>query len=56
VNTIVVAVNNVSVPENPSNGWQYNATNNSIQFFGNAVPPQGASIFVNFVPTTGHNG
>lgn len=56
VNTIVVAVNSVTVPENPTNGWQYNSANNSIQFFGSAVPPQGASISVNFVPTTGHNG
>jgi len=56
VNTIVVTVNGVSVPESATNGWQYNATANSVQFFGSAVPAEGASISVDFVPTSGHNG
>ncbi len=52
VNTIVVAVNNAKVPENSTNGWQYNSSANSIQFFGTAVPAQGSEINVNFIPQT----
>lgn len=51
VSTIVVQVNGALVAQSPTNGWQYNSANNSIQFFGAAIPAQGASINVNFVPT-----
>src|SRR5262249_53957580 len=52
VSTIVIAVNGVGIPQNASNGWTYNSTNNSIVFHGTAIPPQNASISVNFVPTS----
>lgn len=52
VNTIVVTVNGGLVPESPTNGWQYSSAANSIQFFGTAVPAQGAQINVNFIPQT----
>jgi len=51
VNTIVVTVNGAVIPQNATNGWQYNSTANSILFYGTAVPAQGASINVAFVPT-----
>jgi hypothetical protein len=51
-NTITVTVNNSSVAQSATNGWQYNASANSILFYGAAVPPQGASININFVPMT----
>jgi hypothetical protein len=50
VSTIVVTVNGAMVAGNGTNGWTYNSTNNAIQFHGTAVPPQGATISVNFVP------
>jgi hypothetical protein len=52
VSTIVIHVNGVLIPENAVNGWTYNATNNSIVFHGSAVPPQGASIQVDYDPLT----
>ena len=55
VSTIVVTVNGVIIPDNATNGWQYSSSNNSIQFFGTAVPPQGATISVNFVPASVQN-
>jgi hypothetical protein len=51
--TIKVFVNNQLVPkiaDNPSGGWYYNATANSVVFQGTAVPPQGAAINVTFDP------
>lgn len=56
VSTIVVLVNNVTIPQNATNGWTYSSTNNAIQFHGTGVPPQGANINVSFVPTSGHAG
>jgi hypothetical protein len=50
--TITVAVNGVSILQDSSNGWTYSATSNSITFHGTAVPAEGASISVNFQPTT----
>jgi hypothetical protein len=52
VNTIVVSVNGSVIPQNATNGWQYSSTANSILFYGTAVPAQGASINVAFVPST----
>jgi hypothetical protein len=52
VSTVVVLVNNALVPESATNGWQYNSSANSVQFFGSAVPAQGAQIAVNYIPTT----
>ena len=48
--TIVVAVNNMPIPNSATNGWTYNSEANSIQFHGTATPPQGADINVNFLP------
>lgn len=48
--TITVVVNGVSIAQNATNGWTYNADANSITFHGSAVPAQGAAIAVNFQP------
>jgi hypothetical protein len=50
VSTIVVTVNGILIAESPTDGWQYNSAANSIQFFGAAVPPQGAVINIQFTP------
>lgn len=52
VSSIVVIINGVTIPQDATNGWTYNATNNSIMFHGSAVPPQGASVQITFDPTT----
>jgi hypothetical protein len=49
--TIVVVVNGVTVPQDPNNGWSYDPVANSILFHGTSIPPQGATISVNFTPT-----
>jgi hypothetical protein len=51
-NTIVVRVNGVVIPNDPTNGWSYNATANSIMFHGSAIPQQGAVIGVDFDPVS----
>jgi hypothetical protein len=48
--SITVAISGVSIPEDATNGWTYNATSNSIIFHGTAVPAAGAAIAVNFDP------
>jgi hypothetical protein len=50
-----VVVNGANVPNSTSNGWSYNASANSIIFYGAAVPAQGAAIQINYVPTTVKN-
>lgn len=50
--TIIVKVNGALVPNNAVNGWIYIASSNSIMFKGSAVPPQGATIQVNYTPAT----
>lgn len=52
VSSIVVIINGVSIPQNPTNGWTYNATNNSVVFHGSAIPAQGAAVSITFDPTT----
>lgn len=54
VNTIVVVVNGVNIPQDSTNGWTYDSTANAIVFHGNAIPPQGATISINFTPTSAH--
>jgi hypothetical protein len=54
VNTIVVSVNGVFVPQDPNNGWTYNSAANSIVFHGSAIPAQGATITVDFTPVGLH--
>lgn len=52
--TISVNVNGADVPQNSSNGWTYLTEGGFyfIEFRGNAIPPQGASISVHFDPVT----
>jgi hypothetical protein len=49
--TIIVQVNGVNIPQDPNNGWSYDPVANSILFHGTSIPPQGASISINFQPT-----
>ncbi len=51
VETIQVIVNGTLVPQG-ANGWSYNASANSIVFAYSALPPQGASIIINYDPVT----
>ena len=50
--TIAVTVNGVSVPQDAANGWTYDSAANSIVFHGSAIPPQGASITVDYDPVS----
>jgi len=50
--TITVKVNGASISNSSSNGWTYVADGNFIEFHGSAIPPQNATIQINFVPTT----
>lgn len=46
--SIVVKVNGVTVSQDSTNGWQYNAASNSIVFSGTAWPTAGAAIEVSY--------
>ena len=46
--SIVVKVNGVEVTKDSTNGWQYNASSNSILFSGTAWPASGANIQVTY--------
>lgn len=48
--TITVVVNGVSIPNDPVNGWTYNATDLTITFHGSSVPGADASITIDFYP------
>ncbi|MCM2281720.1 MAG: hypothetical protein NDI61_07725 [Bdellovibrionaceae bacterium] len=50
--SIVVLINGAQIPNDPVNGWQYNASNNSITFHGTAVPAAGSQITVRFDPAS----
>lgn len=52
--TIQIIVNGAAVPKSATNGWSLILTEGShyIQFNGDAIPPQGASIAVNFDPAS----
>jgi hypothetical protein len=50
VSTIVVAFNGTPVAEDPTNGWQYNASNNTIYFYGTAIPTTNTNIVINYTP------
>lgn len=52
VDTIVVYVNNVFIPQNAVNGWTYNSEAHSILFHGSALPMEGAKIGVTYTPTS----
>jgi hypothetical protein len=42
--TLTVTVNGVLIPQDVVNGWQYQASTNSVVFLGAYVPPPGANI------------
>lgn len=50
VASIVVRINGVMIPNNATNGWTYDSTNNSVKFHGTAKPAQGATISIDFDP------
>ncbi|MBX2986846.1 MAG: hypothetical protein KF802_03020 [Bdellovibrionaceae bacterium] len=54
VSTISVVINGNSIPQSATNGWTYGAENGKfyLSFHGSAVPPQGAQIHVDYVPTS----
>lgn len=52
VSTITVSIDGVSIPQSSTDGWTFDSAANSIQFHGSATPQQGASISVNYDPTT----
>ncbi len=50
--TLRVYVNGVQVPESNTDGYSYDASNNSISFHGSGVPVAGAKISVAYDPTS----
>jgi len=42
--TLTVTVNGVTIPQDVVNGWQYQASTNSVVFLGAYVPPPGANV------------
>lgn len=50
VDTIVVKVDGVLIPEDPVNGWTYNAATLEISFHGTAIPGAGAQVSITFDP------
>lgn len=48
--SIVVRVDGTLVPNNPTNGWTYEATTMEIRFHGSAIPSAGSNIQVSFDP------
>lgn len=50
--SISVIVNGASVPQDPINGWTYDASTWTISFHGTAVPASDAIIKINFDPVT----
>jgi len=47
---IFVYVNNVQIPRSLVNGWEYDALENAIQFYGTAVPSVGDTVSIDYVP------
>ena len=50
--TLHVYLNNVEIPRNTTNGWDYIASGNLIRFYGSAVPAADANIRVDFRPAS----
>ena len=48
VNTLFVLVNGKQVPQNPKNGWSFEAASNTLSFSGASVPPSRAIISVQY--------
>ncbi|MFK8137330.1 MAG: hypothetical protein AB8E15_03125 [Bdellovibrionales bacterium] len=53
--SIEVIVDGSVMAESEINGWSYNELSNSILFYGDSVPSQGAVIEINFDPITLQN-
>jgi len=52
VATIRVTVNGVQVPNDATNGWTYESSNNTIVFHGSAIPDANANIQIAYDPVT----
>jgi hypothetical protein len=52
LDSLVVTINGAVVPMNPVNGYVYDAAANSIVFQEASAPPTGASVSVNYIPTS----
>lgn len=50
--TIRVIINDVVIPEDASNGWQYSSTNNTVTVNGSYAPHSGDAIRINFDPAS----
>lgn len=50
--TIRVIINDVVIPEDASNGWQYSSTNNTVTVNGSYAPQSGDAIRINFDPAS----
>lgn len=50
VATILVRVNGATIPQDPVNGWSYDAASNSVIFNSGAIPPADSVISIDFDP------
>lgn len=50
--TIRVIINDVVIPEDASNGWQYSSTNNTVTVNGTYAPQSGDAVRINFDPAS----
>lgn len=49
-NSIRVEVNNMSIPNEETNGWTYRASDNSVVFHGSSIPAANSAIKIDFDP------
>lgn len=52
VSSISIKVDGQAISADATNGWTYDSATNTITFHGTAIPQQGASIEVNYDPTS----
>lgn len=52
VETIRIHINGALIPNDEVNGWTYRASDNSIWFHGNSIPPSGSKIAIDFDPAS----
>lgn len=50
IETITVQVDGILIPQDPDNGWTYNASDLTITFHGSAVPGANSNISIDFYP------
>ncbi len=55
VETIRVIVDGLNIPNDPMNGWTYDAATNTVSFHGSSVPPAGANVQILFTPLRAAN-